>query len=359
MGKKNIYYLVGRDRVLNNFEVFTLNGEYGSSLEKIDLYTCNFKDSRELMKSFPNTDLGEDVDFYIVHQDNNKRIIKDEVLYSDSKDIISIANDSLDKDISKSKRNIEIILNKFTRKMENNSKFFDMVVYGKTGLYKKFINYFRDGRFQGDYSIKYKDGSWAIKSYQLVRNVLDSFSRFENYRIDRVSLDNKYRNLLDSSLVEKTSKDYNPNQWSLFDLYKLSPKEIGADDKIIEIIDTIDTVPRGLFVDCCDHIEFNEGEFSNYENDDLNKFKNLLKGDMPYYVKMLSSHNFFLQEAETNLLDTSRYEKLIMEDKKNIVKYLRDNPYTLEYSYEWCLLYNKYKDKSLGDVNGYQKRRDD
>ena len=48
MGKPNLYYLVARDRLSDQFKIVPIHSKRGLSLEEIDLYTTSFQDEEDL-----------------------------------------------------------------------------------------------------------------------------------------------------------------------------------------------------------------------------------------------------------------------------------------------------------------------
>ncbi|MBQ6135581.1 MAG: hypothetical protein IJI60_04630 [Bacilli bacterium] len=178
MKKGNTCFLVARDRNTNNIERVFLDNET-TSLEEIDLYTTSFKQKtalssalyqRQKVKSLNN-------DFFIVYQTIDKQLQLWEVLYDKDKRIRPIARKSLVKNSFEQDANQ--LLNEFCQKMKENPTFYDMVMYKDTNLYPKFIRYFYEKRFEDCSFVKYKDGGWVRKSYPLLRNIVESITRFQ------------------------------------------------------------------------------------------------------------------------------------------------------------------------------------
>ena len=178
MKKGNAYFLVARDRNTNNIERISLDNET-TSLEEIDLYTTSFRQEAALsrvlylqqkVKSLNN-------DFFIIYQTIDKQLQLWEVLYDKEKRIRPLAKKSLLK--NSFEQEADQLLNEFCWKMKENPVFYDMVMYKDTNLYPKFIRYFYEKRFEDCSFVKYKDGGWVRKSYPLLRNIIESFRRFQ------------------------------------------------------------------------------------------------------------------------------------------------------------------------------------
>ena len=225
MGKKSLYYLVGRDRKSNDFQIIPIDNKWGNSLEEIDLYTTNFSNASELMKALHARELLEkkDVDLFIVSQKEKngaKTLSFLDLLFKDSYQIREIAKASSKKQIDQCSKSINDILNHFCWKMKFEPRFYSMVMYGDTPIYSKFVNYFVNHKYDDLYSIKYHDGGWVQRSYPLIRNIVDSFHQYDYSfgKSQHYALDNVYRELLENSLIEVTSEDYDEKQKSIFDI---------------------------------------------------------------------------------------------------------------------------------------------
>ncbi len=221
MSKPNRYFLIARDRETNHFQIVPTSSQYGSTLEEIDLYTTDFMDEKELAGYLrgQGLEIPQSTDFYIVTQVKRGGQVflrKLEVLFSDSREVQDIADASLQKKIHKSQDAIDHVYHRFFQKFQKRSDFYDFVVYGKTSLYDKFVKLLPNWRLQSPYATRYEGNSWIIKSYYLIRNILETMSRFENQHYAFMN-DDLYRRQLDTDLLRVTHKDYDPNQISLFD----------------------------------------------------------------------------------------------------------------------------------------------
>ena len=223
MNKGNKYFLVAKEIGTDQFEIISINHSWGNKLEEIDLYTINYTDSFSLTKHL--IEEGKistlDNDFYIVQQKKEKstpRIKTQEVLYKKSEEIREVAKSSIEKGLE-SDKNVDAILGKFCYKMKTNQAFYDMVLFGKTNIYRKFSDYFIKRRFQESNQIKYLDGGWAKKSYPLLRNIVEANARFEEYQKTGKWAPREERDHIIPKLISMTDKNYDRNQLDLFEYF--------------------------------------------------------------------------------------------------------------------------------------------
>lgn len=353
MSRKNKYYLVGRYRKNNDFVVIPISGKWGNDLEEIDLYTTNYSNVLELVKALHVQGLIEDadIDFFIVSP-KEKSLSFSDVLYKNSSKIRSIAKASLDGNIEEEDHNINDILNHFCWKMKYQPLFYNMVMYGDTHLYPKFIRYFTNKKYQDVYHVKYQDGGWVKKSYPLLRNIVDSFHQFD-YSFgnnDTFALDYIYRNMLEESLMNVTDRNYDEKQSSIFDL----TDSISDEEKEEYVLHTFKSLPRGVFYQQQNQVVYNEELFGNYDIDDLEKLSFLLGGRLSFLVQILSLHQYYYNEGLKEMRDVSEQEKLIEEDINHIKAMLEESPDLLNQAYQWSVIYDKYKSRIVGEENGYQ-----
>ena len=361
MGKRNLYYLVARNRKLNDFQIIRINDKVGNSLEEIDLYTTNYGSALELVHSLQEQGIliGKDIDFFIVsqrHKKEEKHLSFLDLLYNDSAKIREVAEASSKGKIDDSQRCVNDILNHFCWKMKYQPVFYNMVTYDDTCLYPKFVRYFVNQRYGDFYSVKYRDGAWVMKSYPLLRNIMDSFHQFDYSfgRNNHFSLDYVYRDLLEESLIEATSEDYDQNQGNIFDI---DDSSFTDEEKMNHTIEVFQELPKGVFYQEGDHIVFNQELFGSYEEDDLELLSSLLGGQLSFYVQMLTFHNYYYQKGLKEARNVSEHEQAISEDLYHISSLLQESPDILEKAFQWSLLYQKYKSRIVGDYGGYQYRK--
>ena len=360
MGKLRNYYLIARDRKTNDFKVVPVLGEHGSFLEEIDLFTTFFESSDDLTKYLNQMEIihGDDVDFFIAHsslENGHKVIWTQELLYQHGSEICPIASNSLGGVIEKSQGDIDRIIHNFCDRMSQDSCFYDMVIYGRTNLYDKFVKYFLNSRYRSIHNIKYQDGGWVSKSYHLIRNMVESLSK-SPLQYSNLS-DDMYRCLLHKPLLEMMGKDYDENQYSLFD-QDIPSIDCSIDDRIPEIMSTFENIPRGTFITKDNSISFSEKTFPHYSDGDLKMLETIPKR-LAILIQLLSIHRMYLENSEEKFCHD--YSKLIKNDQEAILEYLREHSNQLDSIYQWCLLYNQYRSQFvLGDVDGveYTKRKE-
>ena len=228
---RNYYFLVARDRDTNEFKVIPTSDTYGSSLEKIDLFTIGFDSEQQLAKKLvcdKKMD-HEDLDLFIAFQKKekgNRHLYLKEVLYSSCRSIRDIAEASDNGDIESKRENITSILHEFCRRMKHNQSFYDTVMYGKTDLFKKFKDYFSDRRYVDSYDIKYRNGGWVLKSYPLIRGIIELFySQNGKAKDQSFPNDQSFRKLLEEDLLRVTDPNYDPNQLNFLSFLGEDPLE--------------------------------------------------------------------------------------------------------------------------------------
>ena len=357
MSRTNLYYLVARNRANNDFQVIPVFGNRGCSLEEIDLYTTEFSSEEELAKALREASVVSysDIDFFIANQKRVKGetyLKKQELLFSKSKKVQEIAQNSMNGKIEKSSNQIDRILDYFGEKMTTNSGFYSDVIAGRTNVYEKYARYFPFNRSRSLASMKYRDGGWARTSYPLVRNIVEATSR-EKRRYSRMS-DQLHRDLLDTRLIRVTDPEYDENQLSMFDQID----EDMVDDSVLEVMSQFEKLPKDTFVLQDEETHFNPSTFSSYEEGDLEKFDTYLSPELKLCVRLFAAHRDYLEEFPINLAEP--HQVPIQQGLKTMVKLLREDPEVLSRACLWCRLYEKYGEKTLGDRDerGFQKRKD-
>lgn len=349
MGKGNLYYLVARNKRDNSVNIIEINNHTCCSLEEIDLFTTKFINEEDLANMLYQTGLitDADIDLFIVNQDNKHNIYTQEVLYSYANKIPLIAVKSLNNRIRECVDDIDKILDDFAKKMETIPKFYEMVAFGDTNIYRKYINYFENDNLDGNvrYDIKYKDGSFARSSYKLIRNIVEADNRFNTYKYSTYNINRNqfYRKLLVGKLTEITDKSYQNNQLSFFDNMAFCDKT--NEEKILDVISVFDTVPRSDFTVENGDIVINKRQFVDCGMDDYNKIECLLGDYLIAVIHRLAKANDLYK---LEVADSTRRE---------IYNLLSNDETILNLAYEWCRVYTKYKD-SYGDVDGYQYKKD-
>lgn len=352
MAKSTTYFLVARDKSNDTVKFITIAGGWGDTLEDIDLFTTDYASPRKLIEYLQkiNEIKSENVDLFIVSRGKNKDnsdINIQEVLYSDSQEIKRIAWGFKDNDFKKCDKDIEKILNNFCYQMESNPDFNDMVIYGQTNIYPKFKKYFIDSKYETVYDLKYKDGAWAKKSYYLLRNIFETFSRYKKNNVSEKNI--KDRERVRTELVQKTASEYDENQLCFFDMDFSNDTTI--EDKKIEIMDTIDRIDTDTIIGIDDIPAINKDKFIIENAKEKEDFSNLLDSDIVCLIAYLKQYQV---QMSNNEFFKDYYQDLINACKKNILIGLEDLE-VLNNTYLWCTLYNKYNDRRLGAVHEYRK----
>ncbi len=349
MGKGNLYYLVARNKKNNNVEIVEINNQVCCSLEVIDLFTTKFSDEKDLANMLYQAGLITDtaVDLFIVNQNSKHDIYTQEILYNYAYKIPFIAVKSLNNRIRECSSDVDEILDNFAEKMETVPKYYEMVAFNDTNIYRKYINYFENENLDGKvrYDIKYKDGSFARNSYKLIRNIVEANNRFNTYKYSTYNINRNqfYRKLLTGKLTEITDKNYQNNQLSFFDDMSICDKS--NEEKILEVISVFDTIPRSDFTVENGDIVINKRQFVDCSMDDYNKIECLLGDYLLAVIHRLAKAN-------------DLYKLEVADSTRNEIYNLLSNDETvLNLAYEWCRVYTKYKD-FYGDVDGYQYKKD-
>lgn len=348
MGKKDIYYFIARDIKTNKFKILS----FGQSLEEIDLYTIKYQNKEELLKFLITKGkiTSMDTDIYIgipKKNENGEYVINSfDILYSDSTSIKDLANGSLNKKMPATL--VDDVLNNFISNMKYSESYYSMVKDGKTSIFPKFINYFREVPIDNYYQIKNKDGAWPRKSYPLIRNIYDANSKFHNMDVyNMVSKNVIGRKLIEKQLLIKINS-MKKGQKSLFDYAEF---DNGRNDKLIEITNTFDSIDKRIFKFVDRKVILDTSKFNNISGEDLGNLKDLLNQDLMTVLYHYYNHrNFIYSDRNDN---SSTYDKLIEEDQKKILGLLK-NKNIFDNAYSWIMIYNKYM---LGEEYGKQKRK--
>ena len=358
MSKTNQYYLIARDRLTNEYQVVSIDGRRSFSLEELDLYTTHFENESVLERGLNKIHAISlsNVDFFIAGQSkvNGKKVLKKmEVLYQNNDSIREIAKNSKNKNIEASMPQIDRILDQFADKMARSPILYEQVVSGKTNIYDKYANYFIFTR-RNLASIKYRDGGWARTSYPLVRNILEATSR-HNTRYARMS-DQMYRGLLDEKLLRETDPDYDPNQLSFLDDIIENPVD---EEKLLSVMSSFEKLPAATILIDNNHAFFNATTFLNYEEGDLEKFQTYLPENLRLILRLFMVQRDALETAPERMGEA--YQRPVQKGQRDMIDIFKIHPEILDRAYAWCQLFDTYKEKTLGDVNGreYQKRRED
>ena len=247
--------------------------------------------------------------------------------------------------------------------------YYNFVVYGFTDIYKKFIDYVkaRNVSLNELLGAKYKDGRWAMTSYNLHRSIIDSYQVYnKHFRSNDMftSVSNERRNnrlnreSILNGLLAQTDKDYVDGQISLFDLpvektvalekpvvevkalKDTVSSKVTYDDMLVEVMTYLGKFPRGMFIG--DDLHFNERIFPGCDVSGLNKISVRLKR----LVNAYTVNKYHLDRAYEYGGNTRELSIDAAADKKAILKLLESRS-ILEKFYNFCHLYDKIKDEYL------------
>lgn len=283
MSSKNRYFLVARNRKDNKFKFLKMDDNFceinhfpkdrkANELEIIDLYTSFFKNREEFINYLMLTSQIDsfDTDVFITYQSHKKDHMHFyEVIYNPynnlrMQDFKTLARKSYEVGLNVHQRESENIINKFCSKMASDKSFRDVVLLDMTNVYKKFVEYFKEFTFSDRpvYSIKYREGGWALESYSLIRNIIEILNRCE-------MLGEKDKHLVDANidflneningrlnnsemLIHKTDKNFFEGQISMFDYLEDKAasleKEIFEDKEVEEVKEFPQMEPKKLIL---------------------------------------------------------------------------------------------------------------
>lgn len=394
------YYLVAKDKKTDRFEIVKIRGneiysdesdllERCFNLERIDLFTSRFNNEESLRRYL--TDTGridfDDCDLFVVSR-NGKKIKFLNCIYNFGSRVELLRNIMISSDKNKLNSNSKTassLLDDFISNIFRNDKYYNMVIYGFTDIYKKFYDYFR-GRnvpLKELYSAKFKDGRWAISSYNLHRSIIDSYQMYNRHykssdmftSLSKELKSNKTsRESIINELLIQTDKDYVDGQLSMFDMTfedtEVSVKEekpktkakvstpavkLSCEDMLVEVMPFLDKFPRGMFVG--DDLHFNEKIFPGEDVSLLNKISVRLKR----LINCYTVNKYHLDRAYEYGGNTRELSVDTAMDRKAILKLLETRS-ILEKFYNFCLLYDKiksdYEAKIKGENKVYGKRED-
>lgn len=238
---KNSYSLVIRDTNSNDIKLIKK-----STLEEIDKYTISKSKEEiilDLLQDKKIDSINQDI-FIVKRKGNNINYL--EPIYNNT-----YYKNSLIKAINKDKTGNINILNDFIKNMKNNVTYYKFVNLNLTDIYKKFYDYFRFREMDLDILIrqKYNDGKWAITSYPLARNIVESFNRYNMLNNGNI-IDNAYnysknitneRNKCKNAIYIITDKEYIDGQLDFFNIVRYND----SDNNILEI----DTLLNNINID--------------------------------------------------------------------------------------------------------------
>ncbi|MBQ8131243.1 MAG: hypothetical protein IJ193_01995 [Bacilli bacterium] len=363
------YYLIARDLKQDDLRILPLMSKWyrqsGDSvftkenpLEAIDLVTMRFNDSKSLAKRLYSNQYipNEDYEFFIVQRYRNNQQDKiriHEVLYNTKEErtdyFREIAGESLITDLKGSKKNLRLY-DRFLNKLYYNSEYYRVIQEGFHNIPKKVVDLYKDcnQRNTPPYFLKYHN-TWIMESYPISRSIVESFANFDRYGNLKANVTH-YQQLLESrqgleeKLLQITSPEYLNGQLTL-DLSV--PKE----EKLAYTLKTLTNLESGVITN-------HENQYSlnldfDVEKKDAKKMqisKRVLKNAYWYLF-----HKMKLKELQYSYGNMSVLQEDMDADYRDLVKSLSKES-VLNGAYDFCLLYNDYKNKQKVD-GAYQKGR--
>lgn len=235
---KNYFYLIAKENNGPGFKIININNNeiYMNdrdvdmrmlTLPKIDLFTCRFKNEDELKEYLVNTGRLDNCDYSIhIGKRSGKDISFLNTIYGDRPNFLSIAFNADQGILGDHVSETGSYYNDFFKRVYNDLGFANFVYHDFTNISNKFIKSMKvcGSDFKGLCGAKFDNGGWALKSYGLVRSIeesYDSYLKFKKGESDNIGLIDMRQ------LLIETDKDYDPNQYSLFDYIDCEDKEKG------------------------------------------------------------------------------------------------------------------------------------
>ena len=307
------YYLLGRNNSTNKFE--TVDIDYGkiyredydyqsdnNSLQDIDLFTMKFTGIDEF-KRYLNANSNE---FFIVCKNNDETTYYPVIYNNDQmssalkKMAMSQKDDSLDSIY------VDIILDEFTSKLYSDINFYKFIAISYPDLYIQFINCFKN--------YKTSNNLWSNSTYPIFRQIVESFSKYQQYTNCFDNLENKKVDFLDNKYDPKKDNNIRSKINYILDFVK----NLKHDSIIVD---------KNVFIINSDYISC-DSDISEILNSIDPRFKRLL---------YLISNCSFVNEYETE-----KYNEIEESLNNKLVNYLRKD-INLNIVYAFVLLYNKCK----------------
>lgn len=391
------YYLIAKSKKDNRFEIVKIRGneiycngsndlERSFSLEKIDLFTSIFHNETQLINYLrKNGRISlDDCELFVASRNGNTiKYLNCMYHFSDRVDLLrEIMLSSDNNRLSKDSLNVNKLLDDFIHNMYTRDNFYKLVVYGYTDIYKKFVNYLKGRNVTlKEYSFaKYRDGKWAMSSYNLYRSIMDAYNLYNQIyksrdmfsEASKIRDKNKsIRDSITSELIIYTDKDYVDGQISMFDTnyvsnertepqsveplkVEVSTTTVSRDDKLTEVLTFLNSFPRGMFIG--EKLDFNPNIFPGCDVSCLNNISIRLK-------RLINSYTVSKYHYDRALEYQGNTRELALDlkaDRKDILKLLEKDT-ILDKFYNFCILYDKIKEEYESKVKEgkvYGKRKD-
>ena len=322
----NKYYLFARNSTNNKLDVIDIdreniysdNYDYQSderSLQEIDLYTTKFNSCIELKKK-----IGTDSDeFFIVSRVDDK-VSYYPVIYSSDKMSSSLRklakqydNEYLDAIY------VDIILDEFSSEMINDIDYYKFVISNYPDLYKHYLNNLTQYKYGNS------DNIWIISLYPVIREIVESLNKYNNYYIDTNTncgytlsdkfdfLDNKFDTEKERLDIDKINYIFEFVDKLNYDsivinnkLFNINTSYLYCDENVSKQLNSLDDRIKRLFylISVCRFV-------NGYENKKYNTIVNSLKDELIEYLGTGNNLNSVYCFVKL-------YEKC-MEKKENII----------------------------------------
>lgn len=422
------YHLVAQDKEKNDFSIVPItvddysNNHRGceskkATLEKIDLFSTKFGSEEHFIDFLYQTGKiqSKNVSLYIAFSPMSKNCVKFyEVLYnrnnnSDITDLRAIASYkagvSDDNPYYKGKE----ILDRFYKLAFQSEDFYRMLSAGMTNIYPSILEQFVLPLYQhGVDELKNYKGGWALKSYELLRNVVETEERYKNLYTTRgnvvfnsqeiATTNSQRRHTISQELCNYLIEGLDPNQMSIFDFDREHSKSSEEDQKVLEqkkdlvekskktakvkkpvfrlkdiptyedvsfsdkrhmVMGFLPFLPNNAFLvsEGGKKIEFNPNVFSNSIDEyHLECFNRYLTKTMKSRVMFLSHSRAVRDEARSFGNFHSQSETEFYSAKSALNKYLFSHDDELNRVYAWCRLYQQYQQLEPQHTEGEQDK---
>lgn len=377
------YYLIVRYTDTNTIQVVELNTKWydknrenvsfrANYLEAIDLVTTRFKTKEEMILRMCDNGyiFSTDVDVFIATKgknsaNNDLRIY--EIIYNanNAKEISEfrdIARASINNNIELELLKIRNIFDKLANKIFYDQEFSLYLRSGFTNIYNRVVEIYSSLERRGSlYEIKY-DNYWMLKSYTLIRNIVEAISRFD-CKSEVVLSRNSFseiefeRNKVRKDILIKIDENYIDGQLSLFDDENIDhmPRKkeseanifednvvdnvsLSIDEKKSFILKLIDDLPVDIFRREGNSFMIDTSFFRIYANDG---YKSKLKNLSSKIASLLFYYTLHYEKYRESLVynqNTFVWEEELRKDKNKIYKFLSKNK-NIEMIYNWCTIY--------------------
>lgn len=398
------YFLVARYKNTNQFSIIKLNDKWflgkdgvsqdyrANDLAAVDLVTTRFFSETQMIdRMYQNGYISStDVDLFIAtgKKHNGKPYVQTyEILYGASDDEFmrsfrGVADSFLRGKGESSLDSIKNIYNEFCMRMYQQRSFFSFVSQGGTNVAKRIVDYFSSFcNWQNPaFSFKFKE-SWVLKSYTAIRNIMESFQRYDMasgdvfQELPNIKYKTQERNKISASLLSEMDPSYMEGQMNLFDLSfpevkDTTPKRIepeiisdsgekvfSPEEKKSQVMLTLSDLSMNTF--CFDDNKkamISPKLFPFYPSiKDQEIIEHSLCPRDLSCMYWYTLHNTSYSEACRCLANTLELEEELRKDVRRITSLLQ-KPKSLDRIFVWCRTYRQVQDYNTERGKVYGKR---